>query len=140
MTSACGGLQIPGSTTADGFNIRIASVTIAGAPTNDGTFAVTSNLKGMGGYGNLVFNYNTASNTNAVFITGAIAGLGVAQTKLLNGSFTNFNVVFKTLHSGEINGTGPDTKAASLLSAIGLATNTKFNFFGFVIGFNQTAP
>jgi PEP-CTERM motif len=135
LTSACGGLQIAGSN-ASGFNIRIGSVTVSGAPTNNGTFAVSSNLTGLGGNGDLVFN----SVTNSISITGAISGLGVAQTTLLNGSFSTFNVLFSTLSSGEITATGPDVKAASLLSAIGLNTNTKFNFFGFVLGFNKTAP
>ena len=137
QTSACGGLQISGAN-ASGFNIRIGSVTISGAPTAsaNNTFAVSSNLTGLGGQGDMVFN----SATNSISITGGISALGVGQTTLLSGSFNTFNVLFSTLNSGKITASGPDVKAASLLSAIGLASNTQFNFFGFVLGFNKTAP
>jgi len=138
MSTACGGLHIVGGT-ATAFNIRIASVTISGAPnaSTDGTFAVSSTLPGVGGNGDMALAFTNTSNT--ISIVGAIPTLGVAQTTLLSGSFSTFNIIFNTLNKGEIKGTGPDVKAASLLSAIGLATNTKFNFFGFVLGFNQTA-
>lgn len=133
----CGQLNLTGSS-ANGFNIRIGSVTISGAPTAsaNNTFAVSSNLTNLGGFGDLVFD----STSSTISITGAILGLGVAQQTLLSGSFGTFNIVNFTLNTGQISGSGPDTKAPALLSAIGLNTSTQFNFFGFVLGFNRTAP
>ena len=135
--TACGQLNLSGSS-GNGFNIRIGSVTISGAPTAsaNGTFGVSSTLANLGGFGSLAFN----STSNAVSITGAISTLGVGQQTLMSGSFNTFNILNFTSTTGQISGSGPDTKAAALLAAIGLNTNTQFNFFGFVLGFNKTAP
>jgi len=133
----CGQLNVS-SSSANGFNIRIGSVTISGAPTAsaNGTFGVTSSLTNLGGFGDLAFD----SVANTISITGAISGLGVAQETLLSGSFSSFNILNFTSTTGQISGSGPDTKSADLLAAIGLPTGTQFNFFGFVLGFNKTAP
>ena len=124
-TVLCGGLNVS-STAASGQNITIGSVTIAGAPTNNGTFAVT---------GTMAFNTNSGGT---ISIVGSIPTLGISSPiTLLQGTMPNFSIVQFTPTSGHITASGPDTKAAALLSAIGLSANTQFNYFGFVIGFNK---
>lgn len=99
-----------------GSAIAINSVTISGAPANNGPFAVASG----------VLNFNTASNT--LTIVGGIAGLSIptgttllTATGPLNASFTESLFLSVTI-------TGLDRKDDSLLTAIGLPLDTKFAY------------
>jgi hypothetical protein len=110
---------LPGSN-ATGAAIPIGVVKISGAPINNGTFIVTG--AAAGGSGSL--DFDTVANT--VSITGTILGLNIPGT-LLTGSFSSWQVGT----NGLFNASGPDTKNAELLRALGIDANTPFDFFGF---------
>ena len=110
-----GGTYHLSGSNATGTNIPIGAVTISGAPSNNGTDAVSA-----------VLNFNTSTGT--INIVGTIAALGITTSEtLLSGTLTSFTANA----NGLTNASGPDTKAANLLTAIGLPTNTTFNLFGF---------
>lgn len=114
------GTFILNGSNAKGLSITIGTVSIFGAPSSNGTYAVTNGF----------LNFDTAANT--ISITGSIAGLGIAQGTLLSGSFTSFTANIKGLAVGA----GTDTKSAALLTAIGLPTDTLFGLYGFSIAGN----
>lgn len=124
-----------GGNNGTGTNVPIGSVTITGAPTNDGVFNVTGTCTGTGAGGPFgCLNFNTT--TGAISIVGGIPTLGIANgTTLLTGTLTSWTADGNGLHDA----VGPDTKAASLLTALGLATNTQFNFLGFSLDTNTVA-
>ena len=82
-----------------------------------------------------LLNFNTLAST--ITIIGSIPGLGVVGdilNPLLTGSFTSSSVVADFPPSNAlVQGAGPDTKNPDLLTALGLATNTPFEFFGFTL-------
>jgi hypothetical protein len=86
----------------------------------------TGGNNGLCGATSAVLNFNTLTNT--IQIVGGIPTLGIANgTVLLSGSFLSWTADANGLH----NALGPDTKGATLLTALGLPTNTQFAFFGF---------
>jgi len=127
-----GGTYTLSGTNATGTNIPIGAVTISGAPANNGVDLVTGTCAGTGPGGPFgCLNFNTAANT--ISITGGIPALGIANgTTLLTGSFSSF----QASANGLTDATGPDTKSAVLLTAVGLPTNTQFAFFGFSLTVN----
>ena len=73
-----------------------------------------------------VLNFNTQANT--IQIVGGIPALSIPNgTVLLSGSFVSFVADANGLHSA----IGPDSKSSALLTALGLPTNTPFQYFGF---------
>lgn len=124
---------------AKGQGIPIDTLTVSGAGAADGVYDVDGVTTGSGesGVGTLEFN----TQTNVIAIVGSIVcqnTLGactghavgdtiVANTALLTGSFNSFTAN----NFGLLNATGPDTKAASLLTALGIPLSTKFSYFGF---------
>ena len=116
-----GGVITVSGGNAVGTDIPLGSLSIAGAPTGNGVY----DLSGSAVSGAASLDFNTVANT--VTVTGAVPGLGITDTVLLSGSFTSFTVNA----NGIFGATGPDTKSALLLAALGLPANTQFDFFGF---------
>jgi hypothetical protein len=83
-----------------------------------------------------VLNFDTLANTISIF--GDIDGLGISNATLLSGSFASWTYLPIPNPGGPgitevFSSQGPDIKDADLLTALGVPTNTLFNFFGFSI-------
>jgi len=120
-----------------GSGIFIDTVTIVGAPVNNGIFDVEgAGVCGdaFGGCGLLSFD----KNLNTITLVGSIPALGiVAPVNLLSGDLSGgVNVAINNGAVGSIYASGNDTKSRDLLFAIGLDPATQFAFFGFATGFN----
>lgn len=118
-----------------GSSIRLDTLTVSGAPLNNGVYdlsgAISCSLCTGGNAASLSFN----TLTNTISITGGVPGASIGSTLLLSGTFTSFT--FTTAGAFfSFSGTGPDAKDSSLLAFLGIPTNTPFNFFGFTIGGN----
>jgi len=123
---------------ASGSNICIDTLTVTGAPANNGVFkvggscvdAIEVEIPAAPGAGCL--NFNTTANT--ISIAGTIPALGINTIQtLLSGSFVSFTAN----GLGLLSASGPDSKYAGLLTALGLSTGTPFAFFGFSLAFNN---
>ena len=122
-----------------GSGIFIDTVTILGAPVNNGVFDVEgAGVCGdaVGGCGLLNFD----ANLNTISIVGSIPALGIlAPITLLNGDLSGgVNVLLNNGVTGSVSASGRDSKARELLLAIGLDPTTAFAFFGFSTGVNGT--
>jgi PEP-CTERM motif len=122
-----------------GSGIFIDTVTIIGAPVNNGVYDVEgAGVCGdaVGGCGLLSFD----ANLNTISIVGSIPALGIlAPVNLLSGDLSGgVNVLINNGVTGAITAQGRDTKAAQLLTAIGLDPATAFAFFGFETAVNGT--
>jgi PEP-CTERM motif len=122
-----------------GSGIFIDTVTIIGAPVNNGVFDVEgAGVCGdaVGGCGLLSFD----KNLNTISIVGSIPALGIlAPINLLSGDLSGgVNVLINNGVTGAITAAGRDTKARELLLAIGLDPATAFAFFGFETAVNGT--
>lgn len=115
-----GNLTISGGNASGTF--AITSLSVAGAPTGNGVYAVSDTL-----------SFSTIGNF--ITLTGSVPGLSVASTTLVTGSFNSFDVTGGTV-IGTLSGGGPDTKSPLLLAALGLSSNTAFQFFGLDISAN----
>ncbi len=103
---------------------------IAHGTTGDGQYDVSG--AGVGGVNSTAL-LNLASGPNGGYLTvvGGVSALGIPDgTLLVSGSFTNFG--YDTVNS-RFHGEGFDHKSPLLLSALGIPTNTSFNFFTFEI-------
>ena len=134
-----------------GTNIPIGSVTIANAPMNNGSFAVYGTAVGTGTHGgsNLWGDLDFQTNPGSfISLAGCIPGLSIGTldaagncvnpVMLLTGTITSFDPT-NAAH-GLVAASGPDTKSALLLAAVGLPTNTPFDFFGVSIATNALGP
>ena len=125
-----------------GSGIFIDSVTITGAPVNNGVFDVEGAgvcADAVGGCGLLSFD----KNLNTITLVGSIPALGIlSAVNLLSGDLSGGVVIDANSPTvGAIHATGNDTKSRELLLAIGMDPATQFNFFGFSLGFsNQGSP
>ena len=122
-----------------GSGIFIDTVTIIGAPVNNGVFDV----EGAGVCGDAVGGCRLLSfdkNLNTITIVGSIPALGIlAPVNLLSGDLSGgVNVLINNGVTGAITASGLDTKARELLLAIGLDPATQFAFFGFETAVNGT--
>jgi hypothetical protein len=122
-----------------GSGIFIDTVTIIGAPVNNGVFDVEgAGVCGdaVGGCGLLSFD----KNLNTITIVGSIPALGIlAPVNLLSGDLSGgVNVLINNGVTGAITASGRDQKARELLLAIGLDPATQFAFFGFETAVNGT--
>lgn len=127
------GLNITGS------GIFIDTVTIVGAPVNNGVFDVDgAGVCGdaVGGCGLLSFD----KNLNTITLVGSIPALGIlAPINLLSGDLSGgINVLLNNGTTGSLTASGRDQKARELLLALGLDPATQFAFFGFVTAVNGT--
>ena len=122
-----------------GSGIFIDTVTIVGAPVNNGVFDVEgAGVCGdaVGGCGLLSFD----KNLNTISLVGSIPALGIlAPINLLSGDLSGgVSVLLNNGVTGSVTASGRDSKARELLLAIGLDPNTAFAFFGFSTGVNGT--
>ena len=122
-----------------GSGIFIDTVTILGAPVNNGVYDVEgAGVCGdaVGGCGLLSFD----KNLNTITIVGSIPALGIlAPVNLLSGDLSGgVNVLINNGVTGSITASGRDTKARELLLAIGLDPATQFAYFGFETAVNGT--
>ena len=118
-----------------GSNIPIGSVSISGAPTGDGVYAVTGTASGQGGgfYGSL--DFNTTPDNDFITLSGCIPGLSIGldangncdPVVLMSGTFTGF----MDGPNGLLLASGEDFKAEELMDAIGWSTELPWEFFGF---------
>lgn len=125
-----------------GSNIPIGAVTVTGAPTNNGVFAVSGTSTGQGGgtYGTLSFN--TAQNF--ITISGCIPGLSVgldangncAPVDLMDGTFMSYNAG----PNGLLNALGEDMKSTDLMNAINWPSTLPWEFFGVSISTGGLNP
>jgi hypothetical protein len=118
-----------------GSNIPIGAVSVTGAPTANGVYAVTGTATGQGAgfFGSLDFNTNP--DNNFITLSGCIPGLSIGldasgncdPVVLMSGTFTGF--------TGGPNGlllaSGEDFKAEELMDAIGWSNELPWEFFGF---------
>jgi PEP-CTERM motif len=122
-----------------GSGIFIDTLTIVGAPVNNGVYDVEgAGVCGdaVGGCGLLSFD----QNLNTIAIVGSIPALGIlAPINLLSGDLSGgVSVLLNNGVTGAITASGRDSKARELLVAIGLDPATAFAFFGFSTGVNGT--
>jgi PEP-CTERM motif-containing protein len=123
-----------------GSGIFIDTVTIIGAPVNNGVFDVNGTgvcpSGGSGSCGLLSFD----KNLNTITLVGDIPALGIlAPINLLSGDLSGgVNVLINNGVTGSITASGRDSKARELLTAIGLSPTTAFAFFGFSTAVNGT--
>ena len=134
----------PGGTVTIGANITgsgifIDTVTIIGAPLNNGVFDVEGAgvcADAVGGCGVLNFD----RNANTISLLGSIPALGIlAPVNLLTGNLAGgVTVLVNNGTVGQLSLSGADTKARELLLAIGLDPLTGFAFFASEISANST--
>jgi hypothetical protein len=129
-----GGSVVFSSGQATGTGIPVGSVTITGAPANNGTFDTSGLATSSNQDANLSAALSFDTSLNTVTIIGGIPSIGIADgTTLLSGSFSSF-----TLGAGRFDGSGPDIKSEALLRVLGLPLDTKFEFFGFSLTASST--
>jgi hypothetical protein len=134
-----------------GTNIPIGGVTIANAPTGNGSYAVYGTAPGTGTHGgsNLWGDLDFATSPGSfISLAGCIPGLSIGTldaagncvnpVMLLTGTITSFDA--SNASHGLVSASGPDTKSPVLLAALGLPANTPFAFFGVSIATNALGP
>jgi hypothetical protein len=136
-----------------GSNVPIGAVTIANAPTGNGSYAVYGTAVGTGSHGpggsSLFGDLDFATGPGSfISLAGCIPGLSIGTldasgncvnpVALLTGTITSFDST--NASHGLISATGPDTKSPALLAALGLPANAPFEFFGFSIATNALGP
>jgi len=136
LAGAGGAISLAGGQ-ASGSGILIGSLTVTGAPANNGVYVVDGTGFGLKG-ATAVMDFNTAAGNNFIRITGNIPGLGINNNiVLLNGVFSSFSIMGGGFMTAVV-GQGPDTKGAALLSALQVPANIQFKFFGFTISAKLT--
>jgi hypothetical protein len=105
--------------------VPIELLTVSDAPTNNGSYLTIGSL-----------NFDYGSSGNFINIYGWVPGLGVGPEYLLQGTFTSFIAGSDGLTATL--GIGPDQKADDLLAAIGLPSDTSFNFFSLTLSKDPT--
>lgn len=132
-----GGSILWDGTNLSGSGIVIGAVTIIGAPTGNGVYAVSGQAPGTGGGSYAALSFNTDPDNNFITIEGCIAQLGIgtgpggtcgAPVVLLTGSIWGWDTSNSV--NGLTNAFGEDTKNEQLLIALGLDPTTPFQFFG----------
>jgi hypothetical protein len=126
LAGAGGTFNLLSGGNASGIDIPIGVMTVVGSGAKDGTYTVGGTCSGSGQTNVGCLNFNTSTNTLSV--VGGLTGLGIGSSTLLTGSFTSWLADANGLTSA----TGPDTKSATLLSALGVSSPPyKFAYFGF---------
>jgi len=89
----------------------------------------------LGSYQNGVYSFNPGGSFT---ITGGIPGAGISNQTLMSGTFSTASVFDGGLL--KFNAAGTDVINSSLLSYLGIASGTTFQFVGSVIGANLWNP
>jgi len=134
--------NIPGTFNVAGSGIFIDTVTVIGAPRNNGVFDVEgAGVCGdpVGGCGLLSFD----AHLNTLLLVGSIPELGILAPLPLVTSSTFDQALDMIAQDGDgvrLSASEMDTKAAELLAALGLDPATTFGFELFVTGVNSQSP
>ena len=147
-----GGTLAIGGGNAVGTDIPVNALTVNGTGANGvyDTFglATGSGLGAGTANGAARLDFSTVG-LGSITITGGVCSLGNETCNagtgpgtifdpsevLLQGTFSSWSLT-NGAFVGSINASGPDTKGPGLLAALGVPAGTKFDFFGFSIGFN----
>jgi hypothetical protein len=123
---------------AQGVNINIDSLTIAGLGGLDGVYNIDGILPCSFGVGGTcgALNFDTVAGT--ISVNGSVPGFAVPVTDLMTGSFGSFS--FTPGFIATFFGSGADSKGPELLTALGLSSTTQFAFSGFSLGFGPGTP
>jgi hypothetical protein len=133
-----------------GSGILMGVMTAMGAPSNDGIHLATGGAPCafpglcaeldfttglLDSYSNGVYSFKPGGS---FVITGGIPGTGIGNEQLMWGTFTSESV----LDGGQVkfNAAGTDSINPTLLSYLGIAPGTTFEFVGSVIGANLGNP
>jgi hypothetical protein len=121
---------------ATGSDIPVNLLTVSGAPLNNGAFDTSGTALSQFADGNLAASLFFNTLTGAISVVGGIPALSIPEeTTLLTGTITDFTLL--TLGSGALVGlSGVDAKSALLLTALGLSSETSFEFLASSIGAN----
>jgi hypothetical protein len=111
---------------ASGSGVPIGVMTVSGDAGYNGVYGVTGTC--AGGSGCLAFD----TTTSTISIDGVVDGV---SGTLLSGKIASF-LLFTGIPA--LQASGPDTKNAELLTALGIAVGQPFNYFGFTIATNAT--
>jgi len=132
-----GTLTISGGN-AVGTNIPVDTLTVTGAPLNDGVYDLsgTATSSNQDANKSAALNFNTS--TGAISIVGGVPFFGVpATTTLLSGTITSFIITNNSSTLGQIGLiSGKDTKSPELLAHLGLF-DTQFELSGFSLAVNS---
>ena len=145
-----GGTLAIGGGNAVGTDIPVNALTVNGTASANGVYDTFGLATGSGtgagtANGAARLDFSTAG-LGSITITGGVCNLGNetcsggagtfdASEVLLQGTFSSWSLVDGAF-VGSINASGPDSKGAGLLAALGVPAGTKWDFFGFSIGFN----
>jgi hypothetical protein len=135
-----GTITIAGSNSS-GADIPVETMTVSGDPGYNGTYYLsgaqtTSSNANANANGAAVLTFNSLTGT--ITVVGGVPGLGIANgTTLLTGTGDSFVVTLSNGVLGSVQGTGPDTKSATLLTDLGIS-GAPFALFGFTTGFDIT--
>lgn len=141
-----GTVTITTATNVTGSGIAIGILNVSGAPTGNtppaytltGTFSCPPSQCPSGVTTAAVMNFAFTPTQNFINIVGGIPALGIPNgTTLLTGTFTTFAGCTAVGTSFACQGTGVDTKNATLLTSLGLPATTPFGFGG---GLPITSP
>ncbi len=121
-----GAFNLLGGGNASGSEVPIGVMTVSGDAGYNGVYGVTGSC--AGGSGCLAFD----TSTSTISIDGTVNGV---TGTLLSGSIASF-VLFPGIPA--LQASGPDTKNAELLTALGILGGQHFNYFGFTIATNAT--
>ena len=120
-----------------GVGIPLGSMTVAGAPSNNGVYDLsglaTSSNQDANGNASLDFATGGLAGTNFISVTGDVGGLNIPQSILLSGTISNFNVFYNGTVLSISEAVGADYKNPALLAALGILDTT--SPFGASLGF-----
>jgi hypothetical protein len=138
FAGAGGTVSIGANVTGSG--ILIDTVTISGAPVNNGVYDVNGTAACLSGFSGVCGILSFDKNLNTITLLGSIPSLGIlAPINLLSGDLSGgLNILINNGVIGSLTAAGRDTKARELLAAIGLDPSTEWTYFAFETAVNGT--
>jgi hypothetical protein len=132
-----GGVVTVSGGNAIGVNIPLGDLLVAGAPLNNGSFALSGPASGSTLANVAALDFNTSTGT--ISVVGGVPALGIATpTTLLTGTISSFTITSPSSVQLVVDLVGPDTKGAPLLTALGLPTDTHFQYYTSDINFIES--